>query len=556
MLYKYNTLNKEYFKSGRYVEFETYPTEVTTYISKYIKGDSGLIYYPKFYKVKLLHQLNNGYLDLTKDVWTKFTNVTRSSEYWFSNPNFIYYCPSQYKGRLVSSLEIEDLYKFSLYGIPDIDRNENSSFKFSINITGISQDPTKIHNGIEITPETISIKRVRLEYWFDDPTNPQTIYGDIGVNNPEYPVPLELREYNSYLAVDNIDEAKINTIINYRITPVLSTVGGSSLYEGTTKNGVAKDLPDEFINKYTITGSMRLSTQYDNVVFKKVATNFSCDLVRGVKIYNEYILTNKNGLPLDENLELSEVPYIFLREGTAIKTPNAIIINSYTVINKKPNLIFPAVTEFNEFILELFKITEVEESSIDCVPVTYQTLNINFNINMSPLTVVKMYQDGDLIYSLTNVSLPGVYALIASNKSTTIQVTRPGYKNISEVLSPISQETTITLAFIANVGISSNIDTYKLSWKGQGENLPTFSSNIPYMLHTNTLPEYSTNLFSVSTQLRETPAFDVTTYGSLINATLAQDVSIVDVPGGTYFNVISGQCATYQGTIFNKTINW
>ena len=581
MLYTYNTLNKEYFKSGRYVEFEAYPSEITTNISKYLKEGTKLVYVPKFYKVKLLHQLNNGYLDLTKDVWVKFTNVLRTTAFWFSNPSFIYYCPSQYKGKLVSSLEIEDLYKFSLFGLPEISLNNDMSYKFSVSVDALAQNSND--SSIKIDTGVITIPQLRLETWFDDPTvvttkyertaslySPIAIYtiGDIvfddnrdyyknltGVNSSDL-LDSNWEPYPEYMSVDNIDSSKANTLINYRITPVLGTLGNSALYEGTTKNGVPKDLPDEFIEKYSIVGSRRISTEYDNITFKKVNNNYGCDLTRGVKIYNEYILTNSIGLYLDNNLEISEIPYIFLRQGTASQTPNSVIINSYNVVNKKPDLIFPAVTVIDDFILELFKITEVEENSLDCVQVTYQTLNINFNINMSPLTQVKMYQDGELIYSLTNVSLPGVYALIASNKSTTIQVTRPGYHNISQTIGPISEETTVNLAFIANVAISSNIDTYKLVWKGQGENLPSFTTSIEYNLDTNGTPHYYlAQLFSWSAVLMETPSFDVATYGSLYGATLTQS-GIVDVPSGLYLNVVFGQCATYEGTIFNKIINW
>jgi hypothetical protein len=73
-LYKKVIINDAFFKTTRYVKFEELfgeGTRDTSNISGY--SDPGVIQYnPLFYKVKLYHQMDNGYLDLTDNIWVKF----------------------------------------------------------------------------------------------------------------------------------------------------------------------------------------------------------------------------------------------------------------------------------------------------------------------------------------------------------------------------------------------------------------------------------------------------------------------------------------------------
>lgn len=585
MLYKYNTLNKENFKSGRYVEFEEYSGENTTNISRYIYEGLTIKYIPKFYKLKLLHQLNNGYLDLTYDVWSKFVVSSRSTPFWFSNSEFLYYCPSQYKGKLVTVLEIEDLYKFSLYNLPKIEPGTSiDTYKFSINVDAISQNPSDILTGIiKISNGVITIPELRLETWYNDPTVVDTKYektaflydpsaqyliGDIvfddsrkyyrnlhGVNTPNLSDTNNWEPYQ-YLTIDNIPLSKKDSLLNYRITPVLSLLGETTLYEGTTKTNTIKDLPDEFINKYSIVGSIKITTEYDNIVFEKVKSNYTCDLTRGVKIYNEYILKNTSGLYLNNNLEVSDIPYIFLREGSTSQISNItpVVIGSYTLFNKKPELKRPVPISIDEFVLELFEINDIEEQSPDCVLASDATLNINFNINMNPNTQVKLYQDDVLIYSINNVSTSGISPKIPINKATKIEVQRPGYKSIIETISAITEETTILLAFIADVFIYHPSDTtYQLSWKGYGVNLPTFTNNVVWYEVRLPIGLYPAPITKITNTSMRSDEFSILN-GNVLEFVLTQP-GIIDINATTYLNIKnSGTHVSYEGTIFTKYV--
>lgn len=579
LLYTYSTLNKEYFKSGRYVEFEVPITEVTTNVSRYEKEGSYTRFIPKFYKVKLFHQLNNGYLDLTTDVWTQFLTTTRTTKYWFNNAAFLYYCPTQYKGKLVSSLEIEDLYKFSLYGLPNITLNNDASYKFYVEIDALAQNLDDTN--LRLETGAITIPKIKLETWYEGSDNITTKYEytaslysttstyiinnivyiiDViskkriyyknisGTNNPDLGNIIDWTPYFDYLSVNNIPSDKKNTIIHYKMTPVLSTLGDTTLYEGD------KDLPIEFIDKYTIEGTRRITTEYDNITFKRVNNNYNCDIVNGTKTYNEYILTNTSGIYLNANLETSDTPLIFLKEGSAAQSPLAVIITSYTVNNKRPTLILPLTTIVDDFILSLFKIIEVEEASQDCVVITYPTLTLNFNIPLSLTTEVKVFQNGELVYSLTNSTLSIISFDIASNIYTTIQVVRTGYRPIVSGFSGISINTSLNLGFIADVKVTV-IDTYyKLIWQSYfTENLPVISQ-VQYFLTGETLSS-NVDLIQSSSIKYETQALNISTYGNFMNALLTQ-VGAVDIAGGTYFNIDAGKCAIFQGTILNKLITW
>jgi hypothetical protein len=70
-LYKKVVVNSVDFKTSRFVTFENTIAPNTTNISRY-DSQNGVAspdsYVPIFYKIKLYHQLHNGYLDLTDDV--------------------------------------------------------------------------------------------------------------------------------------------------------------------------------------------------------------------------------------------------------------------------------------------------------------------------------------------------------------------------------------------------------------------------------------------------------------------------------------------------------
>ena len=71
-LYKSRVLNDVFFKSGGYILFDSKGDVDITNLSTPTET--------KIYKARLLHKLNNGIFDLTKDVWEKFKEYKKKED--------------------------------------------------------------------------------------------------------------------------------------------------------------------------------------------------------------------------------------------------------------------------------------------------------------------------------------------------------------------------------------------------------------------------------------------------------------------------------------------
>jgi len=382
-LYKYSVINTTDFKTGRYIIFNNSLTIHTENISQGIVDYSEITFVPKFYRVKLYHQLNNGYLDLTQDIWLKYNHYKNFQinvgEYWFNDNNFRYYCPSQYKGKLALSLEIEDLKIFKVIDVPTINLSEfvgdphipillttvlptttdvlsttdpttteelttdefttetlvpQNYYSFSLTLQGIAQ------KSINLVTGDVKITKAKVKIYLDKSTE---IYDEWNVEFTD-----NLASYIIY----NISGTNYNNkLLEYVITPILSLEGFSDEY-------TEDDLPKEFLDKYTIHGSILINTSYDNIKF--IPQNDIC--INGNMLYQEYWLQNNNGEFLDYELKVTDISnaYIFLLNGLnnsyaeAFGTPT--IINYFTIgENNKALIVEPLNTNIDEYILQLFQ---------------------------------------------------------------------------------------------------------------------------------------------------------------------------------------------------------
>ena len=142
VLHKSAVINNGDFRAGNYISFilkNTLNSELSN-ISYYSYSDeSTLEYHPKVYRVRLLQQLTNGFVDLTPNVWDQYAsykgysiNNTDAISQWFSDPDFKFYCPNNYKGKLAIIVELEPLNKFKL--ISSIINYENQLYKFNFRV--------------------------------------------------------------------------------------------------------------------------------------------------------------------------------------------------------------------------------------------------------------------------------------------------------------------------------------------------------------------------------------------------------------------------------------
>lgn len=420
-LYKYTIINNEEFKSSRYVTFDSVLTSVGEVkgddnVSNYIWDDTSSVvkYSPKFYKFKLYHQLSNGYLDLTPDIWNRYTTklgsnlniANQNSNTWFKDSSFIYYCYSRFKGKLALSLEIENLYKFKLFNSPGIGLNVDNSYNLNLSILALpfNQSDTTLN----ITPKTITIPKVKIDIWVDETKVIDGIEILTGNN---------IAIYNTL----SLPPENKNKLLKYQVTPILGN-------DGLEYNKFS--LPIEFISKYTINGVMLINTIYDNITFKPVTTNVT-GCIDGLKTFNEYILVNSNNDPINPiNFEVSEIMYVFLKDTLTIPTasPTAIVLEYYgiDIITKKPTI--TPINGTSDIIISLFEQTTVME-----ICDTVVTITLNFNKSLGITDNISIYQYGypvvikNIVGNTTTIDVvSGVGVNIVASKSGYTDVTQSG----------------------------------------------------------------------------------------------------------------------------------
>lgn len=239
-LYSSNVLNDTIFKAGEYATFESNSLD-TSNITRINYVDNVKSSDIKIYVAKLYLQLTNGFIDLTSDVWeeyAQFKGGTITNQFWFNDPDFKYYCKSNFKGKLVMSIELEDLsFILNYYNVDQVEQVGNigdvnyveGGYKLTFNIT--------LSN-----PTDWTITKLRINYFLDGVpyiSSPTDI--SLGVSPSDYQITLPFS-----------NEGKI---LDFNITPIF-------YYPGTTTD-VTNELPITYLDKYTLSGSELLSNVFN-----------------------------------------------------------------------------------------------------------------------------------------------------------------------------------------------------------------------------------------------------------------------------------------------------
>jgi len=385
-LYKPKIINKELFKTGRYVTFSEDTTANIDSVTHYIKTAGTFVKVPSFYKIRLLHQLSNGYVDLTDHVWSKYLIFLAAvgngtTKYHWADTilqggnSFKYYCASLYKGLLSMSLEIEDIDTFELNALPAFKVNI-TDYDFTLKITAIPQSTS-----------SVTVPYVKIETWIDGVANPVEIEA----------VTANLATYT--LAA--IPDTEVNKLLSYRVTPIL---GYSTSYYAedtvaiTGPPTIDSALPKEYIEKYTIAGSVLISTKLDNITFRREPSNTS-DCTDGLKSNYEYYIVNTDGAYIDPaTLEETLTKYVFVTTGQTETAGNTLKAN-YTIssVTKKPTL--ASTVGIDPGIVTLFHNLTVIESCVYTIELT-----ISFNMDLDEYSSISVTQNGvTLLWESNNV---------------------------------------------------------------------------------------------------------------------------------------------------------
>jgi len=533
MLYEHLTLNTADFKTSRYVQFTTATGDFSN-VSLY----SGSAYTPKFYKLKLFHQLNNGYLDLTDDIWKKYIAwPTKNSTHWCSDTSFKYYCPSQFKGRLVSSVQIEDLYKFQLHNIPTFEINNDLSY----NLTVIVDNSLKVN--IIPTNGCVKIFKLLFEYTIDGVKQTPdievlatiaNIYGNISITN---------------IIIPNISAIYKDKILEYKITPKIGITGGDYY------NGV---LPIEFLENYTILGRSRITTDFDGVKFIPMLNNTSCDLVNVTRINNEYVLADDNGNLINPAYNPSTIPYVFIRNGY-VPQDGATILGTYDVIDFKPKLDTPWLNLADTVVLNMFEQIVVEVNDPSCATIIDNHINLTLNFNdLSEDTTIEVLQTGYPNYNLVgfNDSPATLDISIIKDVNTTINILRNGFENIIIANTGFIEDTELNIAMIASIGFydiiyQDNSFNYWIEWPTTS--LIPDNLSLSYFIGTDPYPTGSSLGLSYTTGIGYSSSQDTwqPTDPTIISRTLENGINL----STTYYNIaIPSNYAMIGSIIFPKQI--
>lgn len=400
LLYKSVVISNDIFKSGKYIKFNVINNIDSldlSNVSYYIDADSTKPVY-KFYKIKLLHQLSNGFMDLTEDIWNRYytfkvskqttlsipttngvpvtsitvnstanfpdngvltiggieyiytsktsttlnglsinntypigTIISPLSNHWINEKSFIYYCPNQYKGKLAISLEIEELNKFELLGVPELTLNN----KQTSTITVENADNFPVSGKLIINSDTIA---------YTSKTG-TTFSTSVPITNYYSKDSIVYYKYKTQLT-ENIleqDHTEINVISTEGFpTSGKITIGTDTfIYTGktlTSFTGETQALKSHNIDdEVTITITTKLSDDigdwYD-LKFKVNAIGSGKILIPSVYAT---IYLGEDALEISQTNEIDQNKYII----TTTKLTENIIAGNFTTINVDDTLDFP-----------------------------------------------------------------------------------------------------------------------------------------------------------------------------------------------------------------------
>lgn len=412
-LYDPVIINNSEFKSGRYTLFPTSEFTSTNFSYQNSSGN----YIKRLYKVKLWHQLNNGLLDLTDDVMSKYQKFRGSqvlpSDYWFIQPNFPYFCPNQFKGKLAMSVELEPIDTFKL--------KEVSSVKF----TGTNYE-LSLKVGVSYLSTIASIPSVKVKILIG---TTEYTSAEFSVVNNEASILFTL-DKNTY-------DSKV---IRYEVTPNFF-ISGVNEYDS---------LPSEFKNNYIIKGERLLTSSEASVVFELV--NGGCDINNyGWYSYSAAILKNSLGQYINKDLEYSATPYAFMLSGYTNSEYTS--VGTYTLnigaATGTPIVSTEGLT-VSDAIAQLFSTSIITFSSEECRQVT---LTINTNEELQSVSNFSITQGNKTIVP-TMVNSKQFTCGVSLNSAVNIIITKPGFLREQASIT-VNSATTINLALIASLRLET-----------------------------------------------------------------------------------------------------
>lgn len=398
-LYTPKIINNATFRAGVYVQFNAndiglVTTDITarafTYdaITKVVEETTSQ---RAIYKVKLLHQLTNGFIDLTDDVWEKYaiyyktttgfnlnTNTAANgTHYWFSDPNFKYYCPHNFKGKLAISVEIEELDVFVIYPVTVEIENDTYLVTFSIEY----ENNTKWNEGI-------TNYSVAMIYTLDG-------------SEPTFDLPLHLVlngsnqvSHSGVLPTFTIPIGPVSTfpdaVLRYKILPYFHYELGTIPFQ---------HFPQKYLDMHLLSGSKLLSNLLQDFAIKIEEEFNTCDNDgSGFRTVNVISITDGDGNYITNEGDLSPTAkYQFILEGIDEPIAPDVWVGKYSI---DPVTLKATVIEYNTVLYPLVNKSYFETLVQDTTVQKYDrqcseallTIIINAEINNNTILPLKVSQ--------------------------------------------------------------------------------------------------------------------------------------------------------------------
>lgn len=385
-LYSPLIINDSPFRAGVYVQFTPVGAQVlsaTTYRAYTYDEATEILEQQSItksiYKVRLLHQLTNGYVDLTDDVWEKYAifyktttgfdlNVdtgAHGTHYWFTDPNFKYYCPHNFKGKLALTVELEELDMFSAAPVSIEQVSTNYVITFSVSYANSAGW------NIGITP-----KKVTLAYTTDgsEPdyiTIPSTSTVLLNKNLPTFTLTLDVATYGG-------------TLLRYKILP-------DFYYQMELID--RKFFPQKFLDMHTITGSKVIASQSNDIGIKLETSTNLCETGNsGYRILQRMSLVDSSGGYVDENNDPSTDKYQYLLDDPSVTIgAGEVLIAKYTpnATTGKAEVIpasYVVIPEYKDYLESLVEDVIVKVYDPTCAFITL-TVNTNVDYAITPIVV-------------------------------------------------------------------------------------------------------------------------------------------------------------------------
>ena len=411
IFYKSLVINRDYFKTGRYISFICKDNPAPDMSNVWTYWD-----HKGLYIIKLYLQLDNGLIDLTDDIWDAFIeykqeNPSDTSLHWLLSKDFIYFCPYSYKGRLVVEVVISEPVFEPIKYYDFIVGNGIYTFKLDIRVENTE--------ALQIIGYNIDIKTDVEEFDGDSDTTVKTYR-------------LTIPQSGIISISENVDSK--NRMMHYTITPIFK-------YINTNEELDWSSFPDEFKSKYTIANYVLLNEKYNNVGFS--AQESECIPSEGKRAIKAVALIGESGY-INTNLEqelLNNLPYVFCRWDYTPPQDTYNVLGTYEVSDRG----LPISIDTND---ELFSDTFIRDSitnKLQTFPVlvsdpfcSQSVIKLEFSapLEMESSKKIKngsltIYQDNAatmLPYESTDGKTFKVY--IDSTKSVDINFSHPSFNNV------------------------------------------------------------------------------------------------------------------------------